>query len=126
MIIINFGHPLTAVRLQQIESSTGKQIERVIDSKNHFDESVGYYEQLLVLFDNVGLSSEEWQTLPLIVNLPPHNVIAALTLAEIHGRAGYFPTVLRLREMAGSTPREFEFAEILNLQSVRDAARQKR
>jgi hypothetical protein len=44
-------------------------------------------------------------------------------LAEIHGRSGFFPTILRLRPMPGSIPPQFEVAELLNLQSIRDAAR---
>jgi hypothetical protein len=36
---------------------------------------------------------------------------------------GYFPPVLRLRPVAGSVPPQFEVAEILNLQAVRDRAR---
>ena len=47
-------------------------------------------------------------------------------LAELHGRLGYFPPVLRLRPVEGALPPRFEVAEILNLQDVRDAARAKR
>jgi hypothetical protein len=39
---------------------------------------------------------------------------------------GYFPTVIRMRPVAGSTPLRFEVAEIVNLQVVRDAARDRR
>jgi len=47
-------------------------------------------------------------------------------LAEVHGRTGYFPTIIRLRPVAGVTPPQFEVAELLNLQAVRDAARVRR
>jgi hypothetical protein len=57
------------------------------------------------------------------VNLPSLNHIAACVLAELHGRMGYFPTILRMRPVAGSTPPQFEVAEIINLQAVRDQAR---
>ena len=53
-------------------------------------------------------------------------LIAALLLAELHGRMGYFPPVLRLRPIANSTPTQFEIAEILNLQNVREASRANR
>jgi len=57
------------------------------------------------------------------VNLPSLTPIAGLLLAELHGRAGYFPAVVRLRPASGSTPPQYEVAELLNLQAVRDGAR---
>jgi hypothetical protein len=39
---------------------------------------------------------------------------------------GYFPAVLRLRPVPDSNPPQFEVAEIVNLQAVRDAARLRR
>jgi len=60
------------------------------------------------------------------LNLPSLNFIAALLLAELHGRMGYFPPILRLRPAEGSVPPRYAVAEILNLQALRDAARLKR
>jgi len=54
------------------------------------------------------------------------NFITALPLAALHGRMGYFPPVIRLRPAADSLPPRYEVVEILNLQAVRDAARQER
>jgi len=76
--------------------------------------------------DGAGLTAEEWQTLPLLVNPPSLSVIAGLVLAEIHGRAGYFPAVVRLRPVAGAVPPRFEVAEILNLHEARNIARAER
>jgi hypothetical protein len=39
---------------------------------------------------------------------------------------GYFPSVLRLRPVPDSNPPQFEVAEIINLQAVRDRAREHR
>ena len=47
-------------------------------------------------------------------------------LAELHGRMGYYPPVVRLRPVPDSLPPRYEVAEILNLQAVRDDARRKR
>jgi len=47
-------------------------------------------------------------------------------LAEIHGRCGYFPPIVRLRPIKDSLPPRFEVAEILNLNAVRETARTKR
>jgi hypothetical protein len=57
------------------------------------------------------------------VVLPSLNFIAALLLAELHGRMGYFPPVVRTRPVEGSLPRRFEVAEILDLQGRRETAR---
>lgn len=74
----------------------------------------------------VGLADAEWQTLPLLINLPSHNIIAALVLVELHGRMEYFPAAIRLRPIPHATPPQFEVAEIINLQAVCDQARQTR
>lgn len=74
--------------------------------------------------DQVGLSSVEWQTTPILLNLPTLNVIAGTVLAELHGRMGHFPPIVRLRFVEGNVPSEYEVAEIINLQQVRDRARQ--
>jgi len=61
-----------------------------------------------------------------VVNLPSLSVVAALVVTELHGRCGYFPAVLRLKPVSDTTPLQFAVAEIVNLQMVRDAARQTR
>ncbi len=126
MHIINFAHPLTDAHLAQTETLTTQKIERVIHTPLHFDSTQSFIEQMRVSVAAIELTTVEWQTLPLLVNPPALSIIAVLVLAELHGRTGYFPAVLRLREVAGSTLRQFEVAEILNLQQVRDTARKER
>lgn len=126
MILINFSHPLTAAHLAAIEKQTEKQVERVMDVKCQFDPAQSFVEQVHALADGIGVSPHEWQTVPLLINPPSLNVLACVLLAELHGRMGYFPPVLRLRPVQGSVPPQFEVAEIVNLQFIRDEARQKR
>ena len=126
MILLNFSHPLTTDHLAQIEALTGQKAEQIIDLKVQFDNEKLFEPQLQELMAKVPLTSDEWQTKPILVNLPSLNTISALLLAELHGRMGYFPPVLRLRPIANTTPTRFEVAEILNLQNVRDKARQER
>ncbi len=126
MIVLNFSHPLTADHLTQIETMAAQKIEQVIDIKVQFDNEQPFEPQLRELMTKTPLTSSEWQTKPLLVNLPSLNVIAALLLAELHGRMGYFPPVLRLRPIPNTTPVQFEVAEILNLQTVREKARKER
>jgi len=83
-------------------------------------------EQVTTIADATKLSAEEWQTLPLVVNPPGYAPVAMALLAELHGRMGHFPTLLRLRPVADSTPTTYEVTELLNLQSIRDEARRRR
>ena len=123
MILLNFSHPLTADHLAQVEALTGQAVERVIDLPTQFDVMQPFAPQVVALVDSVGLTPTEWQTLPLLVNPPSLNVIAVTLLAELHGRMGYFPPVLRLRTMAGVVPPVFEVAEIIDLHGVREQSR---
>jgi hypothetical protein len=126
MLLLNFSHPLTPAHLQAIAALTGQVVERVIDRPAQFDPGQPFTPQVGALVDAVGLSPAEWQTTPLLVNPPSLNVIAVTLLAELHGRMGYFPAVIRLRPVADTTPPQFEVAEIINLQAVREAARTRR
>lgn len=126
MIVINFSHLLTPAQIAQIEAHTGQRAERVIEKMATFDHAQSFAEQARVLVDSIGLTAQEWQSTPLVIIPPALNFIAVVVLAELHGRMGYFPTVARLRPIAGTTPVQFEIAEVMNLQSVRDAARIRR
>ena len=123
MQIINFSHPITAEQLTQVEMLIGLPVDEVLDIPTHFDSEQPIAPQVTTLVEGIGLTSTEWQTLPLLINLPSLNVIAAVLLAELHGRMGYFPPVLRLRSVPGSIPPRFEVAEVINLQAVRENAR---
>ena len=126
MLIVNFAHVLTHAHLAAVERLTGSAVSKVVEVRTQFDESRPFAEQARALVDSAGLTPEQWQTEPLLVNLPSYNYAAALVLAELHGRTGYFPAVLRLRPVADSTPQQFEVAEVLNLQAAREAARRHR
>jgi transposase len=126
VILLNFSHPLTAAQVAQVEALTSGAVERVIEVKTQFDHQDSFVQQAKALVQSIGLTAEQWQTARLLINLPSLHVIAATVLAELHGRMGYFPAILRLKPIAGSTPPQFEVAEVINLQAVRDAARNER
>jgi hypothetical protein len=126
MIVINFSHPLTEEQLAQIEALAGQKVERVIEIPTQLDPAAPFAPQVEELADKVGFSPREWQTLPILINPPSLNFIAVTLLAELHGRMGYFPTIIRLRPVANATPPRFEVAELINLQAVRDRAREQR
>lgn len=115
MRVINFTHPLTSAHLAAIEQLSGQTVDRVIEVKTQFDPGRPFVEQARALVESIALSPQEWQTMPLLMNLPSLGVIAALVLAEVHGRCGYFPAMLRLKPLPEITPPRFEVAEIVNL-----------
>jgi hypothetical protein len=126
MLILNFSHPLTASQLAQIEATSGKKIREVKNIAVHFDAARPYPEQIAALVDGIGFTPQQWQNEPILLNPPSFNFIAVALLAELHGRMGYFPPCLRLRPIAGSMPPQFELAEIINLNQIREHARQRR
>ena len=126
MLVLNYSHPLTEAQLAQLAALTGEAIDEVRDIPTHLDVTQPFAVQAVALADAAQLSPEAWQTEPLLILLPALNYAAATLLAELHGRMGYFPLVVRLRPVAGTLPPRFEVAELLNLQSLREAARRRR
>lgn len=126
MLLINFSHPLTPEQLAQVEAVTGAAVERVIAVPAQFDTAQPFVPQVQALLDDVPLTAAEWQTARLLIVPPALNFITAVLLAELHGRMGYFPAIVRLRPAAGSLPPRFEVAEVINLQAVREQARTRR
>ena len=126
MIILNFSHPLTDPQIASIEALTKQPIKAVHDLPTQFENNLPFMLQLEALVAQIPLTADEMQTEAILVNPPALNFIASMVLAELHGRMGYFPPIVRLRPIQQQLPPRFEVAEILNLQSIRDAARTRR
>ncbi len=126
MIVLNFSHPLTSEQLAQVEALTGSAVGEVRGEMAKLDNALPFGQQVPEMVERVGLSSDEWQTVPLVVNLPGYAPAVAVLLAELHGRMGYFPAIVRVRPVAGAVPSRFEVAEVLNLQAIREVAREQR
>lgn len=126
MILLNFSHPLTAAHLAAVRAQTGQAEveERLIHAQA--DPDAPFAPQAAALADAAALSPAEWQTEQILLNAPSYNFLAAALLAELHGRMGYFPPVLRMKPVTGALPPRFDVAEILNLQAIRDQARTRR
>lgn len=126
MILLNFSHPITDAQRAQIEEHSATPITQVIAAMPQFDEQEHFVPQLQALLAQIDLTTEQWQSEPILVVLPSLNFIAAALLAELHARMGYFPAILRTRPVAGAVPRRYEVAEILDLQAIREDARRRR
>jgi hypothetical protein len=125
MLILNFTHPLTDEQLEQIAALASTSIEGVRTISVQINQAEPLAFQITSIVDAVQLSSEEWQTRPLLINPPGYAPAAFVLLAELHGRIGHFPSLIRLRPKAGPMT-SYEVAELLNLQAIRESARTKR
>ena len=126
MILLNFAHPITAGQRTDIETALGQSLTQLHEVKTHFDQDRPFAPQVSAILDQLPLDAQAWQTEAIIINPPAFNFITAVVLAELHGRMGYFPAIIRLKPALDSLTRRFTLAEIINLQSVRDKARSKR
>lgn len=126
MILLNFAHPLTAKQLDQIGALAGQAPTQVRDVKVQFDVTQPFVAQVITMLDAQTISPAEWQGEGWLIVLPSLNYIAAILLAELHGRMGHFPAIVRLKTAPNSAITEYEVAEIINLESVRQAARTRR
>jgi len=125
MLILNFTHPLTPEQRSQIEALAHTSIEEVRTTPVQIDQAEPLEAQIIAIVDAAGLSSEEWQTRSLLINPPGYAPAAFVLLAELHGRIGHFPSLIRLRPKPGPVT-SYEVAELLNLQTIREEARKRR
>ncbi len=125
MLLLNFAHPLTSEQQAQIEALASTTIDEVRTIPVRIEQGEPLATQVATLVDAIQLSSQEWQTRPLLVNPPGYAPAGFALLAELHGRIGHFPSLIRLRPKPGAVT-TYEVAELLNLQAVREAARGRR
>ena len=91
----------------------------VPEDKDFVAETLNYVEK-------IDLLSGEWQIYPLVVVSAGYTPAWSVLLAELHGRLGYFPDLVRLRPTTAQAEEKFEVAEIVSLREIRNQARAKR
>lgn len=123
-IIINFsGHPLTDLQREQLEREV--YIEELIEFPVHFDAYQDMEAQVMKVLEEVGLAVEEWSERNIYLILSGIAPGGAALLAAIHGLRGAFPKVVWVYQESRD-PAQYEVAQIINLQALRDNARKVR
>lgn len=115
------GRPISEAHLQQLHSLLGNTVDECIIVPSELDDSQPFEPQVREKVRQAGLTKEEWEQLPVVLNVLPLAPAAAISLAIVHGLKGCFPDVIRWRRV-GSTA-EFEVAEVARLRDIRDRAR---
>jgi len=125
-IVINFsGHSLSESQVQRLRLEMNCTIQDVIERSWTLAHDRPFGEQAREVADALGLTPHTWQEAPIVVCPPGLAAATAVLLAELHGRMGHFPSVVRMRPVqAGTTV--FEVGEVINLQTVRDRGRENR
>lgn len=125
MIILNFSHPITDEQQAKIAELAGVINTNTRTIPVQIDQEQPLAAQISHLVDAIGFTPQEWQILDLLINPPGYAPAAFVLLAELHGRIGHFPSLIRLRPRPGPIT-TYEVAELLNLQSIRDQSRTRR
>lgn len=125
MLVLNFSHPLTGEHQEQIAVLAGAAVGEIRAIPVQIDQLKPLEPQIHALLDMVQLTPQQWRTQPLLINPPGYAPVASALLAELHGRIGHFPSLIRLRPKPGPLP-AYEVAELLDLQALRESASQDR
>jgi hypothetical protein len=123
MILLNFSNPFRQVQLAQAATILQEPIDRVVNFQFQIDSDVEILPQFLKLMATLPLSDAELKSELVAVVLPGQNYLAVLVIAYLHGRMGYFPPIFRTRLTALGLQLIHEVAELLDTQSVEDAAK---
>jgi hypothetical protein len=127
-LVLNFsGHPVLPGQKQVIEKSMHWHSSEVLNfALGNVPEDHNFVSSIEEAVGKIPLSPEEWQTMPMVVIPAGYSAVWSVVLAELHGRLGYFPEVVRLRPAVPPATEKFEVAEIINLREVRHSSRDKR
>ena len=121
MTLLNLAEPLSREDVSVIAALSGRRARRVVDVVPRFDANLPLAPQVSSLVDGLGFSTKEWETTSIVICLPPDPVAATLVVAEIAGRRGRAPTVVRYG--AAKVGGKREPAELISLHEVRKEAR---
>mgnify|MGYP000919500961 FL=1 len=122
MVLLNFAHSLAEEDLSAIAALAGRPPKNVVHVAPEFVGSLPLVPQVRKMVDTVGFSQKDWQNTSLLVCLPLDSAAAAIFVAEIAGRHGRTPTIVRFVQDA-QKGRLVPF-EIISLHQVRKETNQ--
>lgn len=122
MIILNLAEPLSAEDASAIAALAGRRLRGVQSFQPKFSDDLPLAPQVRNFVDLMGYSPKDWQTMSMVICLPQDPVAAALFVAEVAGRRGRTPTIVRFRTDANTGKREP--SELISLHEVRKEAQQ--
>lgn len=127
-LILNFsGHPVLPGQKLSIEKFMHWTSSEVLNFPlGNVPEDNSFVPAIEKAIAEIPLSPEDWQTVPLVIIPAGYSAVWSVVLAELHGRLGYFPEVVRLRPASPPATEKFEVADIINLRDVRHSSRDKR
>jgi hypothetical protein len=120
MILINFGAAFRPLQIAQAEALLHEPITRVIDLSIKVDPDQEMLPQFKKSMAKLKLNDTDLCAEPVVINLPNQNYLAVMVLAELHGRMGYFPPILRARMKSSGLLPYYEVAEVIDLQAMED------
>ena len=126
-LVLNFsGHPFMQGQQKKIRNLMGWPKLEVIDVPiGTVSEDEKFLAIALQKVDGIDLLPHEWQTIPIVVVPSGYSYLWSPILAELHGRLGHFPDVVRQRPAKGELEK-YEVAEIIDMRGIRHHARKKR
>jgi len=127
-LVLNFsGHPVMQGQQKKIRNLMEWPTIEVFDVPiGTVNEDERFLKIAIQKTDSIGLRPKEWQTTPIVVIPSGYSPLWSALLAELHGRLGHFPDIVRLRPAPQGEKEKFQVAEILDLRDIRHQARTKR
>lgn len=123
--VLNFSHPLSGAQIDRLGALAERQVQvdQITLQVDH-EEPLG--PQALAWLRAAGLGQAELSGAPLLVVPPGYAPAASALLAALHGLLGHFPTLVRVRPVREGNTTSYEVAELVDLQALRDQAREGR
>lgn len=127
-LVLNFsGHPVSETQRTAMQQQLGWPQLTVIEARlGNVPESRRFVGEVRSYIGQIDLPPEEWQRRHLAVIPAGYAPAWSVLLAELHGRLGYFPDMVRLRPTRGPGEEKFEVVEVVSLRDIRNEARSRR
>ena len=127
-LVLNFSSHLILPNQQQtIQKKMNWPTSELMDARlGNVPENRNFVATLVNHIEKIDLLPNEWQTCRMVVVPAGYAPAWSVLLAELHGRLGYFPDVVRLRPASTHAEEKFEVAEVVPLREIRGQARAKR